>query len=385
MDKIKISSLGIFDEQKFKNLADDRNDWLNSGKDMLISTNYKINELAEDLKNPQMVVSIKRIMNDSLNYKSIVLESIKGSDLPIFRAGQKIAVTVTIDERYYTKPYTIISSPASSNNGEYTILVKGDNEHIVDTYLFNEARNGEKLVVSAPFGDFYHDTLRDQKNVIAIVADDGILPVYSMIQSIIEKCDNFNLTVFYSVKYETDIMFKEELLDYASKTNKIKIFFVLSEETKEGYLSGFVSKDKLKPYYVEGSTSIFISGNEGLLKYLDKELEDYKLPRKFVKYESFFPKCGIKRVIRYNLSIYVNGEKYDIPCYNNKTIMQALIEGGIYIPSKCHNGSCGLCRSELVLGEVKVINDKRNEVDKKFNYIHPCSTYPLSDIEIIVR
>ena len=83
--------------------------------------------------------------------------------------------------------------------------------------------------------------------------------------------------------------------------------------------------------------------------------------------------------------MYINDEKYEIPCYNNKTIMQAIEESGIYIPSKCRVGSCGFCRSELVVGEVRVVNDKRNGVDKKYNYIHPCSTYPLSDIEIVVR
>jgi ferredoxin len=65
--------------------------------------------------------------------------------------------------------------------------------------------------------------------------------------------------------------------------------------------------------------------------------------------------------------------------------MQSLMDGGVYIPSRCHDGSCGYCRSELVFGEVKVINDKRTSAEKKYNYIHPCSTYPLSDIEIIVR
>lgn len=385
MDKIKISSLGIFDEQRFKKLADDRNDWLNSGNDMLISSNYKVNEIADELKPSQLVVSIKKINKEGLNYKSIVLENVSGSSLPNFKAGQKVAVTISIQERYYTKPYTIISSPSVSADGEYTILVKEAFENIVDNYLYNEAKENDKVVVSAPFGDFYFETLRDQKNVIAIVSDEGILPIYSMVQAIIDKTENFNLTIFYSVKNETDIIFKEELLEYANKSNKIKINFVLSEEEKEGFLTGFVSSDKIKPYYEVGNTSIFISGNEGLLKYLDKELEYFKLPKKFVKYEAFFPKCGIKRVVRYNLSIYVNDEKYEIPCYNNKTIMQALAEGGIYIPSKCHNGSCGLCRSELVLGEVKIINDKRSASDKKFNYIHPCSTYPLSDISIVVR
>ena len=92
-----------------------------------------------------------------------------------------------------------------------------------------------------------------------------------------------------------------------------------------------------------------------------------------------------QKVSEYNLTLYINNEKHLVPCYNNKTIMQALMDGGVYIPSKCHNGSCGYCRSELVLGEVKIINDKRSSTDKKYNYIHPCSTYPLSDIEIIVR
>ena len=65
--------------------------------------------------------------------------------------------------------------------------------------------------------------------------------------------------------------------------------------------------------------------------------------------------------------------------------MEAIVYGGIYIPSKCQNGSCGFCRSELVCGEVKIVNDKRTKADKKYNYIHPCTTYPLSDLEIIVR
>ena len=48
-------------------------------------------------------------------------------------------------------------------------------------------------------------------------------------------------------------------------------------------------------------------------------------------------------------------------------------------------GSCGFCKSELLSGEVKIVNDKRDSIDKKYNYIHPCCTYPLSDIKIIVR
>ena len=62
-------------------------------------------------------------------------------------------------------------------------------------------------------------------------------------------------------------------------------------------------------------------------------------------------------------------EKYELPCYNNKTIIDSIYESGIYIPSKCSVGSCGFCKSELLSGEVKIVNDKRTIMDIKYNYI----------------
>ena len=122
-----------------------------------------------------------------------------------------------------------------------------------------------------------------------------------------------------------------------------------------------------------------------MLKYLNKELESLKLPKKLIRYEDYLPVCNIKKVNTYKLTLLINNEKYEVPCYNNKTIIQSIYESGIYIPSKCNVGSCGFCKSELLSGEVKIVNDKRDILDIKYNYIHPCSTYPLSDIKIIVR
>lgn len=227
--------------------------------------------------------------------------------------------------------------------------------------------------------------MRDEENVIAIVSDGGIMPIYSMIKAIIDGVDNYKLTIFYSEKNEKDLVFKKKLLEYNEVSNKVKVNIVLSEEKKAGYMSGFVSLDKIKKEYDSGNTSIFIAGNEGLLKYLDNELKDLSIPKKFIRYDNFLPRCNIRKVVKYNLILYIKDEKYEIPCYNNKTIMKAIEESDIYLPSKCQNGSCGFCRSELLKGEVKIVNDKRTMADKKYNYIHPCATYPKSDIEIIVR
>ena len=385
MEREKIRSLNNFDEQKLKKLGSDRKNWLESGNDSIISLqNDKTKILVEEVKPSRIIVSVKKILKENDNYKTIILKNDMGDSLPLFRAGQKIAITLNINGDYFTKSYVISSSPLMAANGEYHITLSKTDD-IVDDYLFSSLKLNEKFVISEPFGDFYYEPLRDEKNVIAIVNDNGIIPAYAMIQAVYDGIDNYYLTLFYSAKNEKDLLFKNELKEVAEKCSKIRAFFVLSEEEKEGHLTGFVSTDKIKNYYKDGETSFFIAGNEGLLNYLNKELEVFKLPRKFIRYDNYLPKYNIKRVIKYNLGIYIYGERFDVSCYNNKTILKAIEDSGIYIPSKCQIGICGLCRSELVKGEVKIVDDKRSNADKKFNYIHPCCTYPLSDIEIIVR
>ena len=385
MEKIKMSSLGLFDEQKFKKIANDREEWLNSGDDMLLNNAYQMNKLAREVDPIQLVVTVSKIFLETEKYKTFLLTSKNGESLPLFKAGQKISITLRIDDKYYTKAYTLVSSPNESINGEYRITVKNDKNNPVDDYLFNKAKIGEKFNITSPFGDFYYSSIRDQKNIIAIANDEGIMPILSMMRAIVEGSLKANLTLYYNEKTEDDILYKDDLLELADKSDKIKVKLVYIDENRKGCLSGYITVEMLEEEIVPNNTSIFISGNEGLLKYLNGELEKLKLPKKFIRYNSFLPVCNIKRVVKYKLSIYVNNEKYELPCYNNKTIMQALMDGGVYIPSKCHNGSCGFCRSELVMGEVKIVNDKRTSVDKKYNYIHPCCTYPASDIEIIVR
>ncbi len=56
------------------------------------------------------------------------------------------------------------------------------------------------------------------------------------------------------------------------------------------------------------------------------------------------------------------------------------------LDSRCRSGECGICRSKLVSGDVFVLpdNDGRREADRDLGYIHPCSTYPLSDVVMII-
>lgn len=381
MIKFKLNTL--LNDNTIKGISKKREEYLNSGEDTLINTNSYVERLRDKLYKEEIIVEVKNI-EDCKTYKVITLSSLNEEELPIFKAGNKIILTIEVDNKYYSKAYTIVSSPNRCFNGIYKIVVR-NSEDVIDKYLYSSVSMGERIIISSPFGEFYYNKLRDKKNVIAIVSGNGILPIMSMIYSLIDNIDDYKLTVFYTEKYFEDILFYEELIKINKMFKNININIVLSSEDKDGCIKGFVTKKMIKEIIKNNNYSFFLSGTEGMLKYLNKELESLKLPKKLIRYEDYLPVCNIKKVNTYKLTLLINNEKYEVPCYNNKTIIQSIYESGIYIPSKCNVGSCGFCKSELLSGEVKIVNDKRDILDIKYNYIHPCSTYPLSDIKIIVR
>ena len=381
MKKFKLNT--SFMDNKLKSIYKNRLEYLNSGEDTLVSTNSYLERIKNKLYKDEIIVEIKQI-DDYSKYKVITLCSVNSEELPVFKAGNKVSLTIEVDNKYYSKSYTIISSPSRCFNGEIKITIL-DSDNVVDKYLFNNIKIGERLIISSPFGDFYYNKFRDMNNVIAIVSGRGILPIMSMIESILDKTEEFNLIVFYTEKNYEDIMFYDELIKVNKRCTNIDIKFLLSNEDKDGFIKGYVTKNMIEEIIKDKNYSFFLSGTEGMLKYLNKELESLKLPKKLIRYEEYLPVCNIKKVIQYKLTLFINNQEYEIPCYNNKTIIDSIYESGIYIPSKCNVGSCGFCKSELLAGEVKIVNDKRDVLDIKYNYIHPCSTYPLSDIKIIVR
>jgi len=379
-----MNNINTLDINNIKKLKEERNKFILSGSSKEINKVTKTSNLVIGLKPGNIRVIVKKILKENEFCKTVVLQEINNKPLPEYKAGQKIALTIKIDGNIYTRNYTLVGDIKDTSNGEYRIAIFNYDDDLINEYIFNKLEVDQEVRVSSAYGDFYYDSLRDEKQVMMIVSDKGIAPAYAIAQAVNEGILKIKLTIFYSEKTNNRLAYKDELIELANNP-LIRIGFVLSEEVTEDSLEGFVSLDKIKAELNGNRATFFISGNEGLLKYIERELEPLNLPNKFIKYEKYLPTCNIKKQEEYKLTLYLKDDIYDIPCFNNKTILEAIEDSGAYIRNKCRNGTCMLCRSELVKGEVKIINDKRNEVDKRYNYIHPCTTYPLSDIEIIVR
>ena len=94
----------------------------------------------------------------------------------------------------------------------------------------------------------------------------------------------------------------------------------------------------------------------------------------------------VNLVARRARAISANAEEKQIPLRADEPILTAVERAGISAPSRCRSGECGWCHSKLVKGKVYVPKDAdgRRAADEKYGWIHPCVSFPLSDIEMCV-
>lgn len=96
-----------------------------------------------------------------------------------------------------------------------------------------------------------------------------------------------------------------------------------------------------------------------------------------------FEKLLKKTDKKFKLKILPNQIELEID--PKKTILQSILEAGIFFPHNCRVGSCTTCKSKLISGKVKELTDKAFVLDQKEileNYILVCQSIPKSDIEI---
>jgi ferredoxin len=206
------------------------------------------------------------------------------------------------------------------------------------------------------------------------------------------------LLLLYGSSDEEDIVFYNELRDLGrKKPSRIRVVHVLScaEVTLPGCEQGLVTADVIKKYADVGNSSFFICGPRAMYEFVETELETFRLPRRRVRIEARgsveditatpgFPRAASSETFR--LKVSTGGMTAEVPARATEPVLVALERANLAPPSQCRSGECGFCRAWLVSGDVYVNPDAdgRREADRQLGYIHPCSSYPITDLEIVV-
>lgn len=354
---------------------------------------YKANQIANALHPAHQVLKVKEIIEEDKNTKTIVLNRVDGQ-LAYFSAGQYISIAVNIDGKYYCRPYSLSSSPKESLEGNYAITVRRAEGGLVSNYINDSIKVGDEIISSGPLGQFTYEPLRDAKDIVGIAGGSGITPFYSLAKAIRDNDEDCSLTLLYGSSTLKDALFFDEFKKIEKECPRFKLINVLSDEKLDGYENGFISAEIVSKYAPNGDYSLFICGPQAMYNFLDGEIPKLNIRNKFVRKELFGEIHNPEKQIdyikpekeEYELTVKMRDEKTTIKVNTNETLLVSMEKNGIVVPNDCRSGICGWCHSQLISGKVYTPKnvDGRRMADLKFGYIHPCVTYPLSDLEIDV-
>lgn len=385
--------------EAFDELVPKRRKIIESASDEFPRYEYNANVLAASLHpNVQhVVVSGIKEYNGAKCFTLSPDKEAGTEKLAYFRAGQYVSLNLNIGTSVLTRPYSLCSSPKDALNGSYEIVVKRMKDGFASEYINNEFKVGTKLDISEPAGFFSYEPLRDQKTVIGIGGGSGIAPFLSLARAIADGTEDFNLTILFGSRTESEILFRKEFEALAEECEKIKIVYVLSDEEKEGFEHGFITAELIQKYAPLYDYSVFVCGSQGMYDYIEGECKKLYLKPRFVRFDAYGEYRLTARDAEftdnhkgktYQITVVTSdGQTRTIPAKAEETLLVAFERAGIKAPSKCRSGECGFCRSRLASGDVYVPEkvDYRRQYDKATGYIHPCSAFPRSDCKILIN
>ena len=386
--------------KKFLPMLKDRQERFESGKAELSAVGDSAMALARALHPKRQYLRIEKVTERGEDCKSFTLvpDEEKGTtSLAYFGAGKYLTVFETIEGMPITRAYSISSSPKESLEGKYELTIKLVEGGLMSKYIFDTWKKGKSVEVSAPAGNFEYQELRDAKKVICLAGGSGITPFVSMAKAIRDGDEDFEMTLLYGSRNYENILFRKELDAIAKECDKVKVVHVLSDEAevKKGTEKGFITAELIKKYAPENEEySIFICGPQQMYNFLDGELGKLNKEKKYIRHEMFgefhnpasqsdYPENVPDEV---KITVTIQDETYTVVGKTGDSVMQTLEKNKIAVPARCRSGECGFCHSHLLSGKVYVPEalEYRRLADYKFGCIHPCCSFPLTDLEINV-
>lgn len=376
--KFKRQIFGFMDLIRFTKMVPKRREKLAEGSAEKIPASYRVNETARILHPGYQSAKLVKIISNTADTKTYEFET----ERPFyFRAGQYMTLGATIDGSVVSRPYAVSSAPKAALEKRVAFTIKKCG--FFSGYMFDNAKVGDTFTVGDPTGEFCYEPVKDASHIVAIAGGSGITPFYSMAQAITDGTIDVKLTIFYGAKTEEDLIFKTEL--DALKSDKINVIYVLSNEKKAGYESGFIGAEIIEKY-VSGDFTVMMCGPQAMYAFLDKELTKFNLPLRRIKKEANTVGMRDVKEAHYKITVKIGFNTYTVDADSRETVLTALERAGLNVPAKCRAGGCGFCHAKLISGKFTIPGaDKRRLADSKFGYFHPCCSYPDSDMEMIAN
>ena len=283
-----------------------------------------------------------------------------------FQAGQHINLTVEVDGRRRTRPY----SPASAEDARHIELTIGRHEGgLVSTYLCDHARPGMIVGLDSVGGDFTLPTDRPSR-ILFVSGGSGITPVMSMLRTMRDEGSDREIAFIHYARSAEEAAYADEL---AAMTG----VRVLHGYTREGAgdLTGYFDADHLAAAMPDAmeDVAVFVCGPRALVDAVRTHCPDAQ-SESFVPPDFSVPAESTGGRVSFTDSAVQTTD-------DGRPLLQQAEDAGLSPESGCRMGICHSCTRRKTRGAVKnLITGAVSTTEEEDVQI--CVTVPVGDVDI---
>ena len=330
---------------------------------------------------------VAAIFQETPNVKTFRLMNPIGGALPFdYLPGQFLTVTVPLGGKPVKRSYTIASSPTRHDYAEIT--VKREETGQVSKFLDDEVKVGDLIEFSGPSGSFTF-TGRECNCILLIAGGVGITPMMSVLRYLLDRSWAGDIFLLFSIGRPEDFIFREEIEYLARRHPNLRVAVTASraEGTDWKGSRGRISKDLILQSVPDVATRyVHICGPVPMMEAVKVLLAELGVPANRIKSEAFGPVLGkpvpqlratqptVTAEDRVQLpTVTFSTSDKSAPLPPDKPILEVADEIGVDIDNSCRVGTCGVCRTKLLKGEVTMdVEDGLEPGDKEKNIILVC-------------
>lgn len=206
-----------------------------------------------------------------------------------FKPGQYIQILTPIykenDEEVY-RAYSIASSPSDNHLIELFIGLMPEGK--CSTFIHNYLKEGDKLTMVGPFGDFYyHESDRD---MLMVAIATGLAPIMSILKHMAEIKSQRKVTFFFGARTAEDLFMVEELRELEKVIPNFSFVPCLSRPRPEDNWTGEKGRvtDLIQHYLTQAvNMESYLCGSPVMIDGVVSLLKEKGIPDAHIYYDKF--------------------------------------------------------------------------------------------------
>jgi ferredoxin-NADP reductase len=154
-------------------------------------------------------------------------------DWPGHQAGQHVDVRLTAEDGYQAqRSYSIASAPEDER---VVLTVERLEDGEVSPYLVEVLRPGDELELRGPIGGFFVWEESLGGPLVLVGGGSGVVPLRSMLRHWVGGSRTVPVRLLYSSRSLEEVIYRDELLGYASDYDSVDVRLALTREWPEDY------------------------------------------------------------------------------------------------------------------------------------------------------